>query len=586
MYGQAMGERFHLRACQGLLLLMLLLHPGERGRSAEGSVTNSAANFLGSLQPPEGREFRLKADWVHELPYDMDQTLLLAPPDLPEGMLDPYFDRVDFQPALSAAQRYIADKHLLGASPFYRGSALPDVDPLMRKGPFQGVDGPLPSPTQAFLTSTKSLPLGHNFNLRQTYHSAVDQPVEDDYGDIAAFLREASNRLGVGDQTRNHFQSPLTNPFDAFELKHFDVAQSRVVRAMRTQIDEDIIHPDDRIASAHETEQPVLQAGVSMAATPQLQGAQPLPAPGGHLLRTSNQFAPEHYEMNLKFAAEPLMMQYQRAAHISKLNPATDMTLNPVVTGGVCIGFRCSDGVVLAADTMLCQGSYHRFLDARRLHKISDTIVMAADGEYADFQQMQSMFLQYTEEYDHLEPHGTYRVYPSQAFYFLHKVMYAKRCKQDPFWNSVLIGGYDLRTSIDTPVVGELDQEPEPFLGHVDMQGTPYEGHILATGFGNYMALPLMRIATREAEHLQNQTQPKVLTMAEATRWAKDVMRVLSLRSAQCSNRIQIATVGADGVDISAPFEVEGNWEIDGFYSSEKGNLYQPNATVADLHPY
>jgi 20S proteasome alpha/beta subunit len=100
------------------------------------------------------------------------------------------------------------------------------------------------------------------------------------------------------------------------------------------------------------------------------------------------------------------------------------------------------------------------------------------------------------------------------------------------------------------------------------------------------MALPLMRIATREAEHLQNQTQPKVLTMAEATRWAKDVMRVLSLRSAQCSNRIQIATVGADGVDISAPFEVEGNWEIDGFYSSEKGNLYQPNATVADLHPY
>ena len=64
------------------------------------------------------------------------------------------------------------------------------------------------------------------------------------------------------------------------------------------------------------------------------------------------------------------------------------------------------------------------------------------------------------------------------------------------------------------------------------------------------MALPLMRIATREAEHLQNRTQPKVLTMAEATRWAKDVMRVLSLRSAQCSNRIQIATVSADGVDL------------------------------------
>ena len=60
-----------------------------------------------------------------------------------------------------------------------------------------------------------------------------------------------------------------------------------------------------------------------------------------------------------------------------------------------------------------------------------------------------------------------------------------------------------------------------------------------------------MRIATEEAERLTNQTQPKVLTMAEATRWAKDVMRVMSLRSSQCSSRIQIATVGEEGVDIS-----------------------------------
>ena len=110
-----------------------------------------------------------------------------------------------------------------------------------------------------------------------------------------------------------------------------------------------------------------------------------------------------------------------------------------------------------------------------------------------------------------LQPAGVYRVYPSQAFHFLHKVMYSKRCKQDPFWNSVLIGGYDVRASLDMPVVYEQDREPEPFLGMVDIQGTPYEGHILATGFGSYMALPLMRLATREVENLMNQTQPKVL---------------------------------------------------------------------------
>jgi len=58
-----------------------------------------------------------------------------------------------------------------------------------------------------------------------------------------------------------------------------------------------------------------------------------------------------------------------------------------------------------------------------------------------------------------------------------------------------------------------------------------YTGHILTTGFGNYMALPLMRLATHEAECLTSQKQPEILTMAQATMWCKDIMRVLSLRS-------------------------------------------------------
>merc|ERR1719329_807154 len=107
---------------------------------------------------------------------------------------------------------------------------------------------------------------------------------------------------------------------------------------------------------------------------------------------------------------------------------------------------------------MLCQGSYQRFHDTRRLHKISDTIVMAADGEYSDFQEMQAMFQMYTEEHDMIEPQGVYRVYPSQALYFLHKVMYAKRCRMDPLWASVLIGGFDLRCGLDLPVVDEQDR--------------------------------------------------------------------------------------------------------------------------------
>ena len=60
------------------VLLLQCIFLGDWQSSVEGSVTNSAADFLGSLQPPDPKEFRLKSDWVHSLPYDIDQILLLA----------------------------------------------------------------------------------------------------------------------------------------------------------------------------------------------------------------------------------------------------------------------------------------------------------------------------------------------------------------------------------------------------------------------------------------------------------------------------------------------------------------------------
>lgn len=397
--------------------LLLLLHAGSRhdGRGwVEGSVTNSAADFLGSLTAPEPSEFRLRPDLVHELPYDIDHTLLLAPPDLPEDLQHPYVTRVDFRLAESSAKRWIDDENLLGASPFYHGSALPSIDPLMRASPFKGRDGPLPTPRQPFLTSTAPLPLGHNFNLRQTHHSAIDTPFEAEYGDIGAFMKEADNRLGIGDRARPvgfaHDFAQLPNPFDAFELKSFDPSKSRVAQAMRSRVDDDLVHADDRgsVANAGDTSQ--LQPGIDMS-----NGATFAGRDDANAFQPGNDYGVDKFTMALRCVEDPLTMQHARAAHISKHNPSTDLTLQPVVTGGVCIGFRCSDGVVIAADTMLSQGSFQRFLDARRLHKISDTIVMAADGEYADFQEMQMMFQEYTEEYDAIEPQGVYRVYPSQV---------------------------------------------------------------------------------------------------------------------------------------------------------------------------
>jgi hypothetical protein len=112
------GSR-HPAACL-LLALLVLLQVGVRRLSVEGSVTNSAADFLSSLQPPDPSEFRLRPDWLNMLPHDMDDTLMLAPPDLPDELQHPYFKRVDFMPAQNAAQRWIDDEHLLVANRAFR----------------------------------------------------------------------------------------------------------------------------------------------------------------------------------------------------------------------------------------------------------------------------------------------------------------------------------------------------------------------------------------------------------------------------------------------------------------------------------
>jgi hypothetical protein len=59
-------------------------------------------------------------------------------------------------------------------------------------------------------------------------------------------------------------------------------------------------------------------------------------------------------------------------------------------------------------------------------------------------------------------------------------------------------------------------------------------------------------------------------------------MRVLALRTSECSNRIQIATVGPEGVGMTAPFNVEGDWTHKDFYAHEEGS---PHVT-GELWPY
>jgi 20S proteasome subunit beta 7 len=95
---------------------------------------------------------------------------------------------------------------------------------------------------------------------------------------------------------------------------------------------------------------------------------------------------------------------------------------------------------------------------------------------------------------------------PSQLYAYLTRVMYARRSKVDPLWNSLVIGGVDRRSGV-------------PFLGYVDLLGVTYESATIATGFGMHLAQPLLRKAVEGRE--------ETLSQQEAEEILKEAMKVL-----------------------------------------------------------
>lgn len=208
-------------------------------------------------------------------------------------------------------------------------------------------------------------------------------------------------------------------------------------------------------------------------------------------------------------------------------------TTQPIVTGTTVLGIKYKGGVMLAADTLASYGSLARYKDVRRLLKVNDNTMIGASGEMSDFQSIQEM-LQTMNQEDINQDDGYSRT-PQEYFNYLRAVFYQRRNKFNPLWNQLLVAGY---------------KENRPFLGYVDLIGTAYEEDFISTGFGAYLAIPLIR----ERWHAD-------LEEGEAVALLEDCLRVLFYRDCRASPRIQIAKVSNEGVVISDPYEITTDWE-------------------------
>jgi len=212
-------------------------------------------------------------------------------------------------------------------------------------------------------------------------------------------------------------------------------------------------------------------------------------------------------------------------------------TLEPYVTGTSIIGLKYADGVMIAGDTLASYGSLARFREIQRIKPVGEHTLIGASGEYSDFQ----FILKYLDDLvmdDECMDDGS-RFSPKSIHSWLTRVMYQRRNKFDPLWNTLVVAGYE---------------NGESLLGVTDNQGNSYRDEHVATGFGAYIARPLLRDAW-----LPN------LPFEAAKRLTEECMRVLYYRDARAHNKIQIGTVTQKGTFISDPYEITTDWSVGSF---------------------
>lgn len=215
----------------------------------------------------------------------------------------------------------------------------------------------------------------------------------------------------------------------------------------------------------------------------------------------------------------------------------TTHTRQPIVTGSSVLAVKYDKGVMIAADTLASYGSLARYKDVRRIIKVGDRTIMGASGEMSDFQAIQSMMdNQYQSD---LNEDDGYTRSPSEVHNYMRAVMYQRRNKMNPLWNQLVVGGFS---------------DGKPYLGFVDMIGTSFEEDFLATGFGGYLALPIIRERWRAD-----------MTETEARKLLEDCLRVCFYRDCRSSSRILVAKATAEGTEIMEPYEVGTDWNVANF---------------------
>jgi len=208
-------------------------------------------------------------------------------------------------------------------------------------------------------------------------------------------------------------------------------------------------------------------------------------------------------------------------------------TLQPIVTGATVIGMKYAGGVLVASDTLASYGNQARYKDVNRLKKVGNFTLLGASGEMSDFQYIGNLLDELDDE-DFLYEDGC-SMGPHEYSSYIGRVMYNRRSKFNPLYNQFVIAG--------------KKKDQEPILSYVDHQGTAFHEDFIATGFGAFLAMPILR----------NDWHPNI-TLEEAKALTIKCLQVCFYRDCRGYCKIRMGTSDGQTVDISEPVDMPHFW--------------------------
>lgn len=210
----------------------------------------------------------------------------------------------------------------------------------------------------------------------------------------------------------------------------------------------------------------------------------------------------------------------------------------PIITGTSVLAVKYNEGILLAADCLGSYSSLARFKNIQRLNKVGNKTVLATSGDIGDMQYLLKELNILCEQDLCWEDNVEFS--PRSILKNIEKKMYNKRTDMKPLWNTHVVAGFD--------------QDTEKYvLGAVTHKGVCYESDCIATGFGAYLAQPLLR---KESSDLSSLTEQKGIELLEKC------MRVLYYRDARALDKIQLAKITKTQISITEPYKIKGDWTI------------------------